>query len=90
MNMVFYGGSGSDANDTIFRLVGYYWDLMGKPEKKTIIARKNAYHGSTVAGASLGGMGGMHEQGDLPISGHSSHRPALLVRRRHAIGHERG
>lgn len=69
MNMVFYGGSGSDANDTIFRLVRYYWDLMGKPEKKTIIARNNAYHGSTVAGASLGGMGGMHEQGDLPISG---------------------
>jgi putrescine aminotransferase len=42
---------------------------MGKPEKKTIIARTNAYHGSTVAGASLGGMGGMHGQGDLPIPG---------------------
>jgi putrescine aminotransferase len=69
MNMVFYGGSGSDANDTIFRLVRVYWDLMGKPEKKTIIARTNAYHGSTVAGASLGGMGGMHGQGDLPIPG---------------------
>lgn len=69
MNMVFYGGSGSDANDTIFRLVRVYWDLMGKPDKKTIISRHNAYHGSTVAGASLGGMGGMHEQGDLPVPG---------------------
>lgn len=69
MNMVFYGGSGSDANDTILRLARVYWDKMGKPEKKTIIARKNAYHGSTVAGASLGGMVGMHEQGDLPIPG---------------------
>ncbi|MEP3439146.1 MAG: aspartate aminotransferase family protein [Hoeflea sp.] len=69
MNMVFYGGSGSDANDTIFRLVRYYWDLIGKPDKKIIISRHNAYHGSTVAGASLGGMGGMHHQGDLPIPG---------------------
>jgi len=69
MNMVFYGSGGSDANDTIFRLVRVYWDLMGKPSKKTIISRHNAYHGSTVAGASLGGMGGMHGQGDLPIPG---------------------
>ncbi|WP_417426403.1 aspartate aminotransferase family protein [Hoeflea sp.] len=69
MNMVFYGSGGSDANDTIFRLVRVYWDLMGKPSKKAIISRHNAYHGSTVAGASLGGMGGMHGQGDLPIPG---------------------
>lgn len=69
MNMVFYGGSGSDANDTILRMVRVYWDLMGKPDKKVIISRHNAYHGSTVAGASLGGMGGMHAQGDLPIPG---------------------
>lgn len=69
MNMVFYGSGGSDANDTIFRLVRVYWDLMGKPDKKIFISRHNAYHGSTVAGASLGGMGGMHKQGNLPISG---------------------
>ncbi len=67
--MVFYAGSGLEANDTILRLVRSYWALKGQPGKKVVISRKNAYHGSTVAGASLGGMGGMHEQGDLPISG---------------------
>jgi putrescine aminotransferase len=46
-----------------------YWGAVGKPTKKTIIARKNGYHGSTVAGASMGGMKYMHEQGDLPIPG---------------------
>ena len=68
-NMFFYGSSGSDSNDTIFRMVRTYWDILGKPEKKTIIARKNAYHGSTVVGASLGGMAGMHAQSGLPIPG---------------------
>jgi len=69
MNMVFYGGSGSDANDTVLRMVRTYWDILGKPDKKTVISRKNAYHGSTMAGASLGGMGAMHGQGGLPIPG---------------------
>jgi putrescine aminotransferase len=68
-NHVFYTGSGSEANDTMLRMVRRYWDIKGQPKKKTIIARKNAYHGSTVAGASLGGMKYMHEQGDLPIPG---------------------
>lgn len=68
-NQVFYVSSGSEANDTILRLVRYYWDLQGKPEKKTFITRWNAYHGSTVAGTSLGGMKAMHGQGDLPIPG---------------------
>jgi putrescine aminotransferase len=44
-----------------------YWDLLGQPERKVIISRVNAYHGSTMAGASLGGMAFMHEQGGLPI-----------------------
>ena len=61
-NMFFYGSGGSDSNDTIVRMVRTYWDLLGKPEKKTIISRVNAYHGSTVAAASLGGMAGMHAQ----------------------------
>ncbi|GGB66973.1 aspartate aminotransferase family protein [Shewanella inventionis] len=69
MNNVFFTGSGSESNDTNLRMVRRYWDLKGKPNKKTIISRINAYHGSTVAGASLGGMSGMHEQGDLPIPG---------------------
>ncbi len=58
----FFTGSGSEANDTQVRLIRRYWDLAGKPSKMTIIARKNAYHGSTVAAASLGGMGPMHKQ----------------------------
>jgi putrescine---pyruvate transaminase len=67
LNHVFYAGSGSEANDTNIRMVRTYWAEKGKPEKKVIISRKNAYHGSTMAGASLGGMSGMHAQGGLPI-----------------------
>ena len=67
LNHVFYGSSGSEANDTNIRLVRQYWALQGKPEKSIIISRKNAYHGSTLGGASLGGMVSMHEQGGLPI-----------------------
>ncbi|TBU71536.1 aspartate aminotransferase family protein [Phytopseudomonas daroniae] len=69
MNHVFFTGSGSEGNDTMLRMVRHYWALKGKPEKKVVIARENGYHGSTVAGASLGGMKGMHEQGGLPIPG---------------------
>jgi putrescine aminotransferase len=65
----FFTGSGSEANDTQVRLVRRYWDLMGEPERMTIIARNNAYHGSTIAGASLGGMSGMHEQLIMPVPG---------------------
>jgi len=66
-NHVFYSSSGSESNDTNVRMVRRYWDLMGQPQRKTIIGRINGYHGSTMAGASLGGMSGMHAQGDLPI-----------------------
>ncbi len=66
---VFFSGSGSEGNDTIVRMVRRYWDLLGQPERSVIISRKNAYHGSTMAGASLGGMSGMHAQGGLPIPG---------------------
>ncbi|WP_397448621.1 aspartate aminotransferase family protein [Pseudomonas sp. NA-150] len=69
MNHVFFTGSGSEGNDTVLRMVRHYWALKGKKDKKVIIGRVNGYHGSTVAGASLGGMSGMHEQGDLPIPG---------------------
>ncbi|TRO39993.1 aspartate aminotransferase family protein [Pseudomonas sp. ALS1131] len=69
MNHVFFTGSGSEGNDTMLRLVRHYWACKGQPQKKIIIGRDNGYHGSTVAGASLGGMKFMHEQGDLPIPG---------------------
>ncbi|TGD71699.1 aminotransferase class III-fold pyridoxal phosphate-dependent enzyme [Mangrovimicrobium sediminis] len=61
-NHVFFTNSGSEANDTNLRLVNRYYQLQGRPEKKLIISRNNAYHGSTIAAASLGGMKGMHEQ----------------------------
>lgn len=64
---VFFSSSGSESNDTNVRMVRRYWDLLGQPQRKVIISRNNAYHGSTMAGASLGGMSGMHAQGDLPI-----------------------
>jgi putrescine---pyruvate transaminase len=66
---VFYTASGSEANDTIVRMVRRYWDLRGEPDRHVIVSRENAYHGSTVAAASLGGMRPMHEQGGLPIPG---------------------
>ena len=69
MNHVFFTGSGSEGNDTMLRMVRHYWACKGQPNKKVIISRHNGYHGSTVAGASLGGMKYMHEQGDLPIAG---------------------
>ncbi len=68
-NNVFFAGSGSESNDTIMRMVRRYWDLLGQPDKQTIISRINAYHGSTMAGASLSGMKTMHGQGGLPIPG---------------------
>lgn len=69
INRVFFTASGSEANDTWLRMARVYWAALGKPSKKMVIARRNGYHGSTIAGASLGGMKYMHEQGDLPISG---------------------
>ena len=66
---VFYGLSGSDANDTIARMVRQYWNLVGKPGKKAIISRVNGYHGSTMVAASLGGMSYMHQHADLPLPG---------------------
>jgi len=67
LNHVFFAGSGSEANDTNIRMVRTYWANKGKPDKSIIISRHNAYHGSTVAAGSLGGMAAMHTQGGLPI-----------------------
>ncbi|AVH39505.1 aspartate aminotransferase family protein [Pseudomonas monteilii] len=65
MNHVFFTGSGSEGNDTVLRMVRHYWALKGQKNKKVIIGRINGYHGSTVAGAALGGMSGMHQQGGV-------------------------
>ena len=69
LNRAFFGCSGSDGNDTVIRLVRHFWACEGHPDRQVIISRKNAYHGSTMASASLGGMAGMHAQGGLPIPG---------------------
>ena len=62
---VFFTGSGSEGNDTVVRMVRRYWDIKGQPARKVIISRLNGYHGSTMAGSSLSGMKGMHEQGGV-------------------------
>lgn len=67
MRRVFFGNSGSDANDTAVKLIWYYNNLRGKPQKKKIIARTRAYHGVTVMAASLTGLPGVHRLFDLPL-----------------------
>ncbi|MGF1529113.1 MAG: aspartate aminotransferase family protein [Candidatus Competibacterales bacterium] len=67
LEQVFFTSSGSEANDTVVRLVRHFFDLQDQPQRKAIIGRHNGYHGSTVAAASLGGMKPMHAQGGLPI-----------------------
>ena len=69
MHHVFFCSSGSEANDTVVRMVRHYWASKGQAEKSIVISRHNAYHGSTMAAASLGGMKPMHAQGGLPIPG---------------------
>ncbi|MEE8271441.1 MAG: aspartate aminotransferase family protein [Alphaproteobacteria bacterium] len=69
LNRAFFGTSGSDANDTVVRMVRHYWNLKGKHRKKVFISRKYAYHGSTLTGVSLSGMAPMHGQADLPLPG---------------------
>ena len=66
---VFYTGSGSEAVDTMIRVVRLYWELTGQPKRSTIIARTNAYHGSTIAGTSLGGMKAQRAQGGPLVPG---------------------
>ena len=61
-NHFFYCNSGSEGNDTVLRIVHQYWAAQGQAQKRYIVSRHNGYHGSTVAGASLGGMAYMHEQ----------------------------
>ncbi|TDI63214.1 MAG: aspartate aminotransferase family protein [Alphaproteobacteria bacterium] len=65
----FYSSSGSEANDTVVRFVRHYWEVLGKPTKKVIISRHNAYHGSTLAATSLGGMKYMHDMGGSLLPG---------------------
>jgi len=69
MSKVLYGTSGSDANDTQIKLVRLYNNLLGRPQKKKVIARQRGYHGVTIASGSLTGLDGMHAGFDLPMDG---------------------
>ncbi|OZI22951.1 aspartate aminotransferase family protein [Bordetella genomosp. 7] len=67
MAKAFFTNSGSEANDTVIKLVWYYNNALGRPDKKKIIARQRGYHGVTVASASLTGLAGNHNGFDLPL-----------------------
>ena len=69
LSHVFFNNSGSEAIDTVLRLARYYWQVKGEPKRTVIISRVNGYHGSTIAGASLGGMKAMHDQGGPWVPG---------------------
>ncbi|MEM7118960.1 MAG: aminotransferase [Chloroflexota bacterium] len=69
INHAFFANSGSEANDTIVRMVRTYWDSVGQPERRAIISRVDSYHGSTMVGASLCGLDYMHPIADLPLPG---------------------
>lgn len=65
----FFANSGSEGNDSAVKIIRYYWNLKKQPKKKVIIARDKAYHGVTMAAASLSGLTSMHPQADLPLPG---------------------
>ncbi|HBS35742.1 MAG TPA: aspartate aminotransferase family protein, partial [Parvularcula sp.] len=67
LNQILFASSGSEANDSATKLIWYYWNLQGKPQKKTIISRARGYHGSTAIGASLSGLPFMQGIFDLPL-----------------------
>ncbi|MBS1861839.1 MAG: aminotransferase class III-fold pyridoxal phosphate-dependent enzyme [Actinobacteria bacterium] len=69
MSKVFFGNSGSDANDTQVKLVRYYNNALGRPQKKKVIARRRGYHGVTLTAASLTGLDSLHRGFDLPQPG---------------------
>ncbi|MBK6387638.1 MAG: aminotransferase class III-fold pyridoxal phosphate-dependent enzyme [Rhodoferax sp.] len=69
MARVLFANSGSESNDTAFKLVRYYNNAKGRPLKKKIIARNKGYHGVTAAAASMSGLATMHQHFDLPLPG---------------------
>src|SRR4028118_928999 len=96
MSKIFFGNSGSDANDTQGKLVWYYHKARGKPQKKKIISRRRGYHGVTMVSASLTGLDGLHAGFPLPLAfakqPAAASRPsaARLSRRREGVGRSDG
>lgn len=69
MSHVWFANSGSEANDCAARLCWYYWNAKDQPQRRKFIAHRRAYHGNTIASASLSGVGYVHEQFGLPLPG---------------------
>ncbi|BBK31981.1 4-aminobutyrate--pyruvate transaminase [Stella humosa] len=69
MSKVFFANSGSEANDTVIRLVWYYNNALGRPKKKKFVSRQRAFHGSTLMAGSLTGLPALHREFDLPLGG---------------------
>ncbi|NND82061.1 MAG: aminotransferase class III-fold pyridoxal phosphate-dependent enzyme [Gammaproteobacteria bacterium] len=69
MSKVFFGSGGSDGNDSLMKIVWYYHNLIGKPQKRKIISRWQAYHGTSIGTASLTGLPSFHKAFNLPIEG---------------------
>ncbi len=67
LTRVYFGSSGSDANDTILKMVWHYNNILGRPQKKKILSRWQAYHGTSITAASLTGLPAFHEWFDLPL-----------------------
>jgi len=88
LDHVLFANSGSEANDTVVRLVRHYWNLKGQPRKKTIIGRVYGYHGTTLAAVSLSGMHAMHRQADLPLPGFTHIMPPYWYDYGHGLSPE--
>jgi putrescine aminotransferase len=69
LDLAMFCNSGSEANDSVVKLVRYFWNRQGQPKRKTIISRRFGYHGVTLASASMSGLTPMHPQWDLPLPG---------------------
>jgi len=69
MSHIWFANSGSEANDSAARIAWYFWNAQGQPEKRKFIAHRQAYHGNTIAAASLSGVSYAHERFNLPLEG---------------------
>src|SRR3546814_17081111 len=87
MSKVYYGLSGSDANETNIKLIWYYNNILGRPEKKKIVSRWRGYHGSGLLTGSLNGLDVFHQKFDLPFDTGVQHNAPLIGK---TVSGERG
>jgi 4-aminobutyrate--pyruvate transaminase len=69
MSRIWFASTGSEANDCAARLSWYYWNALGQPQRRQFISHKLAYHGNTIASASLSGVSYAHDRFNLPLPG---------------------